>query len=451
MSDLIEQGYTEILIEINPSNMYDGFNHVQDEHDNVNNNSDNVSPYELNIDKEYPILSISNKNVDFYCNKTIKNTKFDYNVHNFYTNILNYFSKKLNLISNIKYFDTLTLRRSIITGSFFRKIKIGNFLNKKTYPDEYCYLNQKKIIYNFEIFEIEINFTIYPITNLVELDVYKNYNTMGYMKYKIKDNEIDVIIFYLFYVEDKNHLLTSFKKFNLSMYKIINDNFTGKDILRKIVSKNIENMNMSHILKYYNNELEYKKEFDIYISNNMKKIIHNPNFEYLFTKLNVENYVDNYGNTFLHYAMFYDLYNSIVFLCENKNLFRENCLGLNPIELYFIAGNNKPNSNTFRYISRLCFYDKSYLKNLPDKVSYVIESQFKVTNTVIYNVKNEKNWEGYYNYYHIFDVNKTTKIYVNKYDDRKYHYTFLRIDLDNTLVNILKYHIDSNMTIHIEN
>ena len=99
----------------------------------------------------------------------------------------------------------------------------------------------------------------------------------------------------------------------------------------------------------------------------------------------------------------------------------------------------------------MCFYDKSYLQILPDKVSNVIESQFKVTNTVIYNVKNEKNWEGYYNYYHIFDLNKTTKIYVNKYDDRKYHYTFLRIDLDNTLVNILKYHIDSNMTNHIEN
>ena len=279
----------------------------------------NTTSFSPKYDDNEPLYCQNNtpncKNIELFYNETIKNVKLYKSIYDQHVNILYYFIKKLDLVSNIKYYNVLELTKYENVGKFFDKIKIGKFLNKKTYPGEYCYLNQKRVIYDFKIFNIIINFTIFPVTNIDEINIYKNYNQIDNIKYKIINNTIDVILFYQLYNEDNYHLLTSYENFKTSIYDIINENFTKNDYLDKIVPIYFDFVDINKIMYYYNNDQNYRVHFNRYIQENMKKVIYNPMFINLFTILDPASYIDKDGNTFLHYAMFYNIIHVMYFLC----------------------------------------------------------------------------------------------------------------------------------------
>lgn len=397
---------------------------------NYNNNS-LYSQYQKNI--------LNCKNIDLFYNETIKNIKLYNNIHDYHINILNYFIENLDLISNVKYYNILELNKCEYIGKFFEKIKIGNFLYKKTYPGEYCYLNQKKVVYNFKIFTIIIKFTIFPLTNIAEMNIYKNYNQINNIKYKIFDNKIDIIIFYQLYNDDNYTLLTSFEKFKTSIYDIINENFTKNDYLNKIIPIFFDIIDNNNIIYYYNDN-NFRLNFDKYIKKNMKKIIYHPMFINLFTILNVENFLDKDGNTFLHYAMFYNISHVIDFLCQNKNLFKNNYIGLDPIDLFLIAKN--PNTDL---IKKLEYYDISSHDNLNEKISHVIDFYFIVYETHVLDF-----YKVPYGYFLKYKNTNPYRIICYFSDNKKYEYRYLlsnekHIKKHDVYLNILNHYTNKIM------
>ena len=372
------------------------FNNIQNNIDkndlNSNNSYNNFIDNNINNDNNKNIKYNNNDNNNLIKNK-IKEQKFLLYKHKpFNIKIEN---KKKSLNDIIKYKENLKLRNRLSSQKSRDKKKL-----------ELQILIQENLKLKNEL--NDFNNKINLLCSNCKCIINKNYNNENNDNFKIE--EINLI--------ESNNNSTNY---NQTIYSSFNNLFEIKKIFFSILAiitllaiftfsiNEINNNNNKIIRKLNNNNLNIKKQKNIFINNDNKKI-YNKSLNYSYVKSLPQIYIEDFNYNNSYYIDFSDYYNKIK--KSNENICQKDIIINNFL--------NKKNDNNKKKVKNNL---KENNKNNQNKNFY--NSVYFKLFVPLCNIKEPENISTHYDYFFLEDINeKKNNSYKkdNNLDNKNYYY-----------------------------